>query len=706
MASASGGSPTSPVRGSKKPLSVARKLAFALVAMVGVFVALECVLALVGVRPALEQEDPYVGFASNVPLFVERPRLDGKTYHVTAENKVDWFNVQYFPVKKPKETYRIFCLGGSTTYGRPYDDKTSFCGWLRELLPAADPSREWEVINAGGISYASYRIARLMEELVLYEPDLFIVYTGHNEFLERRTYSSVIETPEVVRWLGSTLGRTRTYTAVRQLLRPAEPSSQPQDGEDRRFELPGEVKTLLDGAVGPEDYSRDDALAPQVIEHLRFNLTRCVGLARHAGARVVLVTPASNLRECSPFKSEHRADLPEAERQRWTTLVDNATSAHERGAHAHALQLVENAAQIDDRHAALHYLRGQFLYALERFADAKLAFRRARDEDICPLRALTGIREVVASVATELEVPHVDFAALIEKEAAHGIPGTDLFYDHVHPTIAGHRLLALELIKAMRRASVLDLAASWSEAVVEAVLVRVEATLDDAAQGGALRNLAKVLGWAGKLDEADKLAIQAASLLPDDANAQYLAGNACDRDGQLEAARRRYEEAVRLAPDYADAHHALGAVLEKERNFAKAMEHYERSLQLRPDFAAHADLGGLLARQGDLPRARTHLQAALRLKPGFSRAHNDLGTMLAKEGLFDEAGTHFTKAIASEPDFAEAHNNLGLVLAQRGELESALKHFEMAVRIEPNYERARSMLQQVRAILGRQVPPR
>ena len=97
-------------------------------------------------------------------------------------------------------------MGGSTTYGRPFDDATSFCGWLRELLPVADPSRQWELINAGGISYASYRVAALMEELADYQPDVFIVYSGQNEFLERRTYSGIIEMPAPVRGSGRRWG--------------------------------------------------------------------------------------------------------------------------------------------------------------------------------------------------------------------------------------------------------------------------------------------------------------------------------------------------------------------------------------------------------------------------------------------------------------------------------------------------------------------
>ena len=168
---------------------------------------------------------------------------------VTAENKLSLFNAQHFPRKKAAGTFRIFCLGGSTTYGHPYDDKTSFPGWLRELLPVVDPSRRWEVINAGGISYASYRMAMLMEELVAYEPDLFVVEAGHNECLERRTYARIIATPAPIRGLGALASRTRTWTALKYLIYGSSNRSSSAPSGTR---LPGEVAAVLDRSVGPE----------------------------------------------------------------------------------------------------------------------------------------------------------------------------------------------------------------------------------------------------------------------------------------------------------------------------------------------------------------------------------------------------------------------------------------------------------------------
>jgi hypothetical protein len=175
------------------------------------FLLLEGGLALFGVKPATQAEDPFVGFASNAPLFVPSRGADGAELLVTASNKKDYFNRQSFPRQKAPNTVRVFTLGGSTTYGRPYDDSTSFSGWLRELLPAADKSRHWEVINAGGISYASYRVAKLMEELIRYQPDLFVIYTGHNEFLEERTYRELKEISPLVRSTASTRSFAPSY---------------------------------------------------------------------------------------------------------------------------------------------------------------------------------------------------------------------------------------------------------------------------------------------------------------------------------------------------------------------------------------------------------------------------------------------------------------------------------------------------------------
>ncbi len=211
----------------------------------------EAGLAVAGVRPLADHEDPYVGFTSYFPLFVDGVNDQGVAVKKTAKNKLKYFNPQQFLAEKPKDGYRIFCLGGSTTYGHPYDDGTSFAGWLRASLPEADPTRHWEVVNCGGISYASYRLALLMEELCEYQPNLFIVYTGHNEFLERRTYQGIMDTPTITRRVDSALAHSRVYTVIERFV-----NSSPAHASGPL--LPAEVDTILDNSVGPTAYHRDD----------------------------------------------------------------------------------------------------------------------------------------------------------------------------------------------------------------------------------------------------------------------------------------------------------------------------------------------------------------------------------------------------------------------------------------------------------------
>src|SRR5690606_27033955 len=219
-----------------------------------------------------------------------------------------------------------------------------FSGWLREYLAALEPARRWEVINAGGISYASYRVAAIMEQLIRLEPDLFIIYCGHNEFLERRTYSRLISTPRPVRETAGLLSRSRVYTSIRSVINsPGEGGS----GSSPAVRLPGEVDAILDGSVGPDDYQRDDEQRQRTIEHYRFNLIRMIEMARSVDARVLLVMPAANQSGLSPFKSLHRAGLRPDELARWNELVTQAAAHRESGELTEALELLDQAVRID-----------------------------------------------------------------------------------------------------------------------------------------------------------------------------------------------------------------------------------------------------------------------------------------------------------------------------------------------------------------------
>ena len=672
--------------GQAVPLSAAKKTIFAVTSVAGFFLLAELCLALIGVQPVLYFEDPYAGFSSTIPLFVETRDAGGEAIMVTAENKRRWFNQQRFPKQKPENTYRIFSVGGSTTFGRPFNDTVSFSGWLREMIASADPSRHWEVINAGGVSYASYRVAVVMEELIRYQPDLFIIYTGHNEFLERRSYAGLAAMPAAIPKLGGWLSRTRTHAALGRVIssfsaaQAARPPGRPL--------LSSEVDTILSHAAGPRDYSRDDALRENIAAHFRFNLHRMIAIARSVGARVVLITPASNLKDSAPFKSEHRAGMDLDELLRFESLERRAEQERKRGDLAASLAACDEAISLDPRYAATHYQRAAVLYAMQRDADAGSAFERAKEEDVCPLRATAALSGIVREVATAEEVPLADFKRLTVTHAGRGIPGSDEFLDHVHPTIEMSRLLALELFHLLERQNVVTRSKDWNNAALARVIRRVEGRIDGQAQGEALRNLARLFSWAGKLEESARLARHALRRLGDDPESYDVLGQAAAARGATAQAIEHYRKALELNPRYADAHANLGIELLRLDQFGEALGHLQEAVALDPALAhAQMHLGLALAARGESRAAIGRYRKATGISPSYAEAWNNLGAELATVGEASEAARHFREALKIKPNYADAHLNLGLLRASEGRCGEAQAHYREALRIDPENEK-------------------
>ncbi len=682
----------------RRSLPLRKKLLFSAVMMAAFFAAMELLLAAWGVSPITYDEDPFVGFTSGSPLFEKVEPPDGPAAYRTVKKKLQWFNQQEFPANKGKAAYRIFCMGGSTTYGRPYSDPTSFCGWLREYLKAADSEHPWEVVNAGGISYASYRVVALMEELIEYQPDLFIIYCGHNEFLERRTYSRLLATPRVIREATGVLARSRVYTAVHSLLNDSRGGgSQNSEGT---YELPEEVDAILDGSVGPDDYKRDDVQRSRTIEHYRFNLARMIAIARSVGARVLMVNPAANERRMSPFKSQHKEGLQPDDLKHWEELIAQAAALQEPGEREEALNLLEQALQIDPLYAQTHFQRGELLFALKRYPEAKRAFQQAIDLDVCPLRILPEMRTVVKEVASEHDVPVVDFQELLESKTETGITGEDWFLDHVHPTIEGYRVLALRLFEELESQGIVVPGSQWGEEARQQVVATVMGRIDERAHGVALRNLAKVLSWARKYEEAGRLAQLASTKLSDDAEAHCMAGYDFERRGQLELAKQSYQKAIRLRPNYAQAYYNLGHVHRRLQEWELAAQSFQHAIDSDPRYpGAHYNLGMLYQKANQLDRAAECFETSISINAKHPGSWEELGTVRLNQGRIDEAIHDLETAIELEPRLASAHNSLGVAYAQSGQLKKAIAAFERALAISPQYDSAQQNLDRARKMV-------
>ncbi len=621
-----------------------RKAALGLITVALLLGLLEAALWALGAPTGAGGRDPFVGFASSIPHFAES---GGTVRRPDARRTV--MNPFEFAAEKSEGTLRVFCVGGSTTYGRPYFDATSFAGFLRAMLAAGSGGPRVEVVNAGAISYASYRVSGVMREAAAYEPDIFVIYTGHNEFLERRTYEDIRRLPEWLRDASGLVSRTRTGTLLRRLLAPA--GGGPQG-------LGDDVARVAANAIGPDAFHRDDAWRRKVVAEFRLALHGMIDIAEDAAAQTVLLVPAADVADWSPWGSQASDALAVNDVGRFLARLRDAREAVARGAPQDAEAAARDCVTMDPRHAEAWYLLGRALRETGRSDEAAGALRRALEEDVVPLRAIAALQQAVRDVGAERGVIVIDFERLLTPRPGAGVPGDESFADHVHPWPKANLLLARAIADALAQRGALR-GTTWDRVAAAAAAERHLAGADPLPRARELLRLAFVLGSFERYEMARERCERAATLLGGDAAALSAAARALesckDTVGALDFARR----AVAADDASATAHTRLGVGLLGAGDTAAARAALRRAIELDPDAVeAHAQLGALLANDGDLGGAEEQFREVLRLRPGAADSHYNVGLVLARRGRRGEAEAAFRNALGIDPAHADARKQL------------------------------------------------
>jgi len=105
-----------------------------------------------------------------------KPNMQYKFEHIRVVINSQGLRDDLVSLEKPRGVYRILGLGDSVTFGWQVDQRETYLAQLESMLNADDPSRRYEVINAGMPGYnMSNELAYLSEHGMRYQPDLVIV---------------------------------------------------------------------------------------------------------------------------------------------------------------------------------------------------------------------------------------------------------------------------------------------------------------------------------------------------------------------------------------------------------------------------------------------------------------------------------------------------------------------------------------------------
>ena len=337
-------------------------------------------------------------------------------------------NHNFFHYPRPTNTVRIALMGGSAIKG--YPQSINFCAsaFLHEMLEDCWPGREVEIINMGTTAVASFPVRGMLKQLIAYDPDLVVVYSGHNEFFGAYGVASK-NFAGTSPWTLKLQYHARGLALVQGMSKMVQRLREPMN------------KSLMEEMVGM-DYVAPDSWRRQAAARVLYtHISDMIRLCSLRDIPVIVCTLPVNERDLAPIGSDPvQPELDqELSRLRLTMKARPAEAAAE----------FEELLQRWPDHAFANYLYANALFLGEDYVSAQKHYIRARDLDPMPWRAPTLSQEAIRQAAEEGGAQLCDVEAAFRKVSPGGSIGWELMDDHVHLSIEGQALLARTLVQTL-----------------------------------------------------------------------------------------------------------------------------------------------------------------------------------------------------------------------------------------------------------------
>ena len=511
------------------------------------------------------------------------------------------------PAEKPMGTYRVFVFGESAAMGDP-DPSYGVSRYLEILLEQRYPNTDFEVINVAITAINSHVILPIARECAGLDGDLWVIYMGNNEMVGPFGAGTIFGKK------APGLGFVRTSLALK--------TTRLGQWMASFISTLGSKSEIPDQWTGINMFNKnllrhDDPKKLRAYKNFEGNLKDILKTGRKAGVPIILSTVGSNLKDCSPFASLHRKGLDTSSKSEWNLLFQEGMALEKTGQYAEALSHYEEAAAIDSEFAELQYRAGICQLALGRSEQARQAFVQARDYDALAVRADTRINQILMDTNSGGDglVFGIDAEEALAAQSLEGIPGEDLFYEHVHFTVEGNFTLARIIADQVRTLLPSEILESQTDNWLgnEACNRQLALTLWDQLQ--LWQEETKRLNMLPFISQtSNPLSKEYINRKKSGIKAR-ITKNTGEQDNQL------YISALDRAPDDAFLVENYSEFLNASGKSAEAIEQAERFRSLLPDFAwPHCWLAALLMEAGRMEEARESLETSLGIDSDYTAA--------------------------------------------------------------------------------------
>jgi tetratricopeptide (TPR) repeat protein len=578
--------------------------------------------------------------SGGLPLFVQAPDAPGD--YLVANNSVGkrWFaGIDHPPTpaqedfarQKPAHALRIFVMGESAAAGFPYPRNAEFSRLLADMLRDVLPHDSVEVINLAIAATNSFAILDMADEVAAQHPDAVLIYAGHNEYYGVLGSASRVAIPG-----GSTLVRLylrllrlRTVLALRNAINRL--------SSRKKAESDLQAASLMEILARDREIPLGSDRYELGVRQFSANLEAISRIFKRKGIPVFIGSLASNLLDQPPFAA-------------------NANAA--------------------PRAADSTFAAGKAALAAGNKPVADSLLSLSRDLDVVRFRAPSEFNRIIRQAAASTGGTYVPVAETFASISPSGVPGANIFLEHVHPTRDGQALIARVFLDALLRSDFL------------------RASVDSAklAPSGSYRNRMDLTPF----DE--RIAFHSTRTLTSrwpfvqvsqqvDYRAAYRPSSLLDSLAFAVSAGERWEIAkFRLAADY-----------ESKSEFDSAAAEYmglARDAPLANEpllFLARA-----LGEGGRTAEAEDALRRAVAIRP-TTAALNVLGKRAAERKDFRQAASYFERSVSLDQAQPEVLYELALVYGMARNVPAAQQAALRLSQVAPNDPRLPRLLSVLKA---------
>jgi tetratricopeptide (TPR) repeat protein len=617
---------------------------------------LEGVLRLVGYGDAYPLFKPFPGYES-----YRYPNDEVARRYFGKQRAVPSIPFDSFRAKKLPNGVRVFVQGGSTAAGFPFYFGGSFGDILEQRLLQSFPGRPIEVVSTAMAAVNSYALLDLADEIIEEDPDVILIYAGHNEYYGALGVASAesVGRGRAVVLLYQRLSRFRLVQAVRALL--FRTIGLLRGGGQA---VPG--ATLMERMVGERAIPYGSPMYGAGIDQFRANLSALLEKYRDRDIPVLIGTLVSNERNHRPFISSVG---PDVDVDVWQQAYSRALRYAQAGAIDHATAVLDSLIRADSVAADPYFARAVIKDRQGDHAAARLDFLAAKDRDQLRFRAPEAMNRVIREEAERHGAVVVESQAAFVTASPGGIPGDNLMTEHLHPTAEGQFILADAFYDALRDSNLLG---RWVNTVSDRDARREMLFTPVDSLVGEIR-LKKLKGsWPfqppGVVDRSvDTMSarnpVEAIAL--DLYRGQITRVEALRKQGDLFLrmgdSHRALQSALALIQRYPfvpEGYLYAADILRQQRRYDEALEYYLASNERKESAVAQRMIGSLLLQKGNRQEAIGFLQSSLEREPENAQALYNLAGAFALQGNYARSRETIGTLLQIEPGHVAARQLL------------------------------------------------